>query len=54
MSTHRIHVEPEHRGHGRYTYNWRCTCGARGYAERSRGAAEHYGRQHQQTEARRG
>lgn len=54
MTTHQIKVTPEHRGHGRYTYNYRCTCGAWGYGHLSRGAAEHAGRQHQDKEARRG
>ena len=46
MPTHQITIRPEHRGGGRYTYDWRCRCGAKGYGERSRGAAEHYGNEH--------
>ncbi|MFF9153852.1 hypothetical protein ACF1AB_16665 [Streptomyces sp. NPDC014846] len=47
---HRITIHPEHHNnggpYGRYTYSWLCSCGAKGYALRSRPAAEHYGNEH--------
>ncbi|MGW3663713.1 hypothetical protein [Streptomyces sp. NPDC005141] len=44
---HQTSIEPEHRGNGRYTYNYRCSCGAYVYGLLSRGAAEAAGRNHQ-------
>lgn len=51
---HVITVGDEHRGGGRFTYDYLCRCGAKEYGFRSRAAAEHAGRQHQAEEARRG
>ncbi|MGY4994067.1 hypothetical protein [Streptomyces sp. 900105245] len=42
---HRITIQPEHHTnggpYGRYTYNWLCSCGARGYHHPNHGAAQH-------------
>ncbi|MES9523129.1 hypothetical protein [Streptomyces capoamus] len=43
---HRTSVQPEHQGHGRYTYTLRCSCGAKVDGYPTRGAAEHAGLQH--------
>ncbi|MFF4566184.1 hypothetical protein [Streptomyces sp. NPDC001435] len=37
---HQTRIEPEHRGGGRYTFNWYCSCHAKGYGHRSKGAAQ--------------
>lgn len=54
MPKHQIRVGDEHRGGGRYTYDYLCSCGAKGYGFRSRAAAEHEGRKHLDEEAGRG
>lgn len=51
---HRITIHPEHRGGGRWTYSYLCSCGAKNYGSRSRAAAEHEGRKHQAEESGRG
>lgn len=51
---HRIRIEAEHRGGDLYTFEYLCSCGAKEYGFRSRAAAEHEGRKHQQQEAGRG
>jgi hypothetical protein len=43
---HRIRIEPEHRGGGRYTFNWYCTCQAKGYGHRTRGLAQNSANAH--------
>ncbi|MFE2563079.1 hypothetical protein [Streptomyces mirabilis] len=43
---HQITVEPEHRGYGRHTWNYLCSCGAKGYGHQSKGAAEHAAKGH--------
>lgn len=53
MTVHRIRIDAEDRGGGRYTYSYLCSCGAKNYGSRSRGAAESEGRKHQAEEARR-
>ena len=51
MPQHRITIDAEDRGGGRYTYSYLCSCGAKNYGCRSKAAAEHEGRQHQAEEA---
>lgn len=43
---HQITVEPEHRGGGRYTWNYLCRCGAKGYGHQTKGAAENAAAKH--------